>query len=314
MYKKPKLANGNSTSSELNWVQDRQDFKHKLLAYYQLTKPTVTMLVVVTVIPALFLVNQHLPSLRLLFSTLLGTGLCSASAAVFNQMIERGIDASMQRTQKRAIPSGIVSRNEAAFYALILLGLGFTLLYTQATPLSAYLALAGHLFYAVVYTMFLKRLTVQNIVIGGAAGAVGPLIGWAAVNGDLSWPAWTLFAIILLWTPPHFWALALKYKEDYAKAKIPMYPVVMGDEKTRRLMFIYTCTLVVPILCLFTQKVGGLVYFIPSVLLTLKFIWDAFKIYTSHSNEKVLPFFVYSCFYTLAVFLFLTLDAILQRI
>ncbi|MFK7872264.1 MAG: heme o synthase [Oligoflexales bacterium] len=286
----------------------------KIGPLFQMTKPTITLLVVVTTIPGLLLALEpgDFPTLTILWGALIGAGLTSASAAVFNQVVEMDVDSQMQRTCGRSIPSGVVSEKIGISFGLLLLVLGESLLYFTTTSLAAGVALAGHLFYVLIYTMILKKLTVQNIVIGGAAGAVGPLIGWAAITGELSWPAWAMFAIIFLWTPPHFWSLAIKYKDDYKQAGIPMYPVVHGEEKTRRLIFLYTLSLL-PVI-LFLAGYNGPLFFLGSMALTLIFIWKAWILLQSTSSAPLMPFFHYSCFYTFGVFGVLTLERLLVGI
>ena len=286
--------------------------KERVLDYINLTKPTITLLVAVTVIPSLLLAAGGLPNLFKSIVAIVGASLASASAAVFNQVVETDIDVQMHRTKRRSLASGRISRESAAVFGLILGIIGIGMLYAYASPIAALTALAGHLFYVLIYTLYLKKRTDQNIVIGGAAGSVGPLIGWAAITGSLSWPAWVLFAVIFLWTPPHFWALALKYKEDYAQAGIPMYPVIHGEHKTRLVMFLYTLTLIPCVASLFFFHQAGIAYFILSMGLTLKFAFDAYQLYSSASNERAMPFFHYSCLYVFGVFGALTLDCFIH--
>ncbi len=281
-------------------------------SYYQMTKPTISLLVVVTCVPTLFMASSTLPSVFLISATLFGTFLASASASIFNHLVDSDIDVQMKRTKLRPIPSGRVSSTKAAVLAIALGILSFLILFFFASPLAAWIALAANAFYVLGYTVVLKRRTVQNIVIGGAAGAVGPLIGWAAVQGSLAWPAWVLFAVIFLWTPPHFWALAIKYKDDYAKAGVPMLPAVKGLEVTRRQIFLYTLSLVPPIVALFVYNAAGWVYFSISLLLTLYFIWLAFVLYKSRENNRAMPLFYYSCFYLFGVFGALAIDKLLE--
>lgn len=280
--------------------------------YYLLTKPTITLLVVVTVIPSFLLASPERPNLLLLFWTLLGTTLTSASAAVFNQFFEESVDKSMERTKLRSLPSGKVPPLAACLFGASLGLLGLSCLYFECSPLAAYVALFAHLFYVAFYTLWLKKRTPQNIVIGGIAGAIGPLIGWAAVTESIGWPAWILFLIIVLWTPPHFWALALKYKEDYRKAKIPMYPIIYGDHKTRKAMMLYAFSLIPFVLSFYFMGEAGLLYLAIGTYFALKFAWDSLKIYKSGSNENVMTFFYFSCTYTFAIFLGLSLDHIFQ--
>lgn len=280
-------------------------------SFYQMMKPTISLLVVITVIPTLIMAAQGIPDLGLALWTLLGTFLASGSAGMFNHLVDSDIDGFMARTKSRPIPSGQVPRPFAFWLASILGLASFIMLYWGASPLAAWVAMAANAFYVLVYTLYLKRRTVQNIVIGGAAGAVGPLIGWAAVTGQIAWPAWVLFAVIFLWTPPHFWALAIKYKDDYARAKIPMLPSVKGVEVTRRQIFVYTLTLVPPICSLVIWGQAGWIYGVLSISLTLYFAWLAYKLFRSRNDERAMPLFLYSCFYLFGVFGALTFDRLI---
>ncbi|SME89442.1 heme o synthase [Pseudobacteriovorax antillogorgiicola] len=303
------------TSSNLNSMVSQNDASTPILAsirpIYQMMKPTISLLVVVTVVPTLIMANGSMPSLQLTLVTLLGTYLASGSAGIFNHLADSDIDGHMNRTRSRPLPTGKVSQRLAFFVATFLGIISFVMLYRWATPLAAWVALAANGFYVLVYTMYLKRRTVQNIVIGGAAGAVGPLIGWAAVQNTLAMPAWYLFAVIFLWTPPHFWALAIKYRDDYAKAKIPMMPSVRGVPETKKQIFYYTLSLLPPIFLLFWGGDAGWVYLSLSALLTGYFIWLAYKLLRSTGEAKAMPLFYYSCFYLFGIFGALTLDRVL---
>jgi protoheme IX farnesyltransferase len=285
--------------------------KHKLRDFFLLTKPTITLLVVVTVLPSLLLASPSMPTSLLMLWTLLGTMLLSSSAAVFNQVLEEGVDQNMERTRSRSLPSGRVSSSAAIAFGFSLGFLGTVILYFGSHPLAAWIAVLGHLFYALFYTLWLKKKTPQNIVIGGIAGAVGPLIGCAAVAGQVHWYAWVLFLIIILWTPPHFWALALKYKEDYERAKIPMYPNIYGDDRTRKAMMFYSISLIPFVLSFFFFNKAGYLYLCVGSFFAIKFAWDSYKIYRSKNNDKVMPFFYFSCTYTFAIFLALSLDRLI---
>jgi protoheme IX farnesyltransferase len=280
--------------------------------YYQMMKPTISLLVVITVIPSLIMASEGLPPLMVAVWTVLGTFLASGSAGMFNHLVDSDVDQTMERTQTRPIPTGQVSRPLAATMATVLGVISFIMLYWGATPLAAWVAIAANAFYVLVYTMYLKRRTVQNIVIGGAAGAVGPLIGWAAVTNELSWVAWALFLVIFLWTPPHFWALAIKYREDYAKAKIPMLPAIHGVAATRNQILIYTLTLLPVIASLVLGNAAGWIYGLVSGGLTLYFIWLAYRLWKSRQDEKAMPLFLYSCVYLFGVFGALTIDRLLH--
>ena len=277
-------------------------------SYFSMTKPTISLLVVVTVIPALFLTQNELPSLQLALVALLGTFFASGSAAVFNHLVDSDIDQHMKRTRARPIPAGKISTTKAAIFGVAMGLASFFLLYYFTTPLAAWLGVAGNFLYVVIYTMYLKRRTVQNIVIGGAAGCFGPLIGWAAMTGTIAWPAWVLFGIVFLWTPPHFWSLAIKYKDDYARANIPMLPTVKGLEVTRQQILFYSVLLIPCVLSLSVFGVAGWIYGIIAGALTFYFVWLAYRLYTSRENQRAMPLFYYSCFYLFGVFGALTAD------
>lgn len=280
----------------------------------QMTKPTIGLLVVITAIPSLLLAEKAMPSLKVILGCLAGTMLASMSAGVFNHLVDAGLDFKMARTKRRPLPSGNTNPTQAAITATALGAISFTLLVLTTTWTAAWIALAANAFYVLIYTKFLKPRTPQNIVWGGAAGCVGPLIGWASVTGGVAWPALVLFGIIFAWTPPHFWALALKYKGDYAQAGIPMYPVVYGDEKTRKAILGYTLTLVPLVISLFVFRAAGMVYLFPALAMTLYFVWLALRLYREHSNERAMGFFYYSCIYLFGVFGALALDSLITRL
>jgi heme o synthase len=271
--------------------------------YFQMTKPTITLLVVVTVFPGILLASPNgLPHMTLVLASLIGTWLASSSAAVFNHLVDADVDRNMVRTNRRPVASGRVHTRKAATFGAVLGVLSIVILYRWTTPVAAGLALAANAFYVLFYTMYLKRRTVQNIVIGGAAGAVGPLIGWASVDPSIGWPAWMLFLVICLWTPPHFWALAIKYKDDYAAAGIPMMPVVKGEAYTRRQMFWYTVAIVPVIASLTVFGAAGWIYFVGAMGFTLYFVWMAWKLMRAGDNMPSMPLFHYSCLYLFGVF------------
>lgn len=281
-------------------------------ALFSMTKPTISLLVVITAIPGLLLASPRLPGLTVMFACLAGTMLASMSAGVFNHLVDIGIDHQMNRTKRRPLPSGTATQAGATAFALVLGFLSFGMLWHWTTPMAAWISLAANIFYVLVYTKYLKPRTPQNIVLGGAAGCVGPLIGWAAASGTIGWPAWVLFGIIFMWTPPHFWALALKYKDDYAGAGIPMFPVVYGDEKTRLYILLYTIGLIPLVCALFIFRVAGLIYLVPAVAMTLYFAWLAARQYLEHNNSKSMSFFLYSCLYLFGIFGALSLDRLVQ--
>ncbi len=254
-------------------VRRNENFVQVVRSYYQLTKPRIIPLLLITTAASMWIAsNGEVDSFKL-FITLIGGTLAAASAQVLNCIYDRDIDYEMLRTRARPIPSGRVQSSHALIFALVLAVISFSLFLFYINLLSGLLAMSGIAFYMLVYTHFLKRNTPQNIVIGGAAGSIPPLVGWAAVTGDLTWAPWILFAIIFLWTPPHFWALALMIKDDYAQVNVPMMPVIEGEESTVRQIWWYTL-LVIPCTFLLVYPVGvsGWLYGVIAMLLGAMFI------------------------------------------
>jgi protoheme IX farnesyltransferase len=281
--------------------------------YFSLTKPTITLLVVVTVLPGILLASSgSLPKMTLIICSLIGTWLASSSAAVFNHLVDADIDRNMLRTKRRPVASGRVHNLNAMIFGTTLGVASFLVLSMGASLLAAGLAVIANAFYVLFYTMYLKRRTVQNIVIGGAAGAVGPLIGWASVEPTIGWPAIILFLIIFLWTPPHFWALAIKYKDDYAAAGIPMMPVVKGDQETRRQILLYTLSLLPVVASLTVLGDAGWVYLVGAMAFTIYFAWMAWKLFKTADNKLAMPLFHYSCLYLFGVFGALIIDRLIS--
>lgn len=281
-----------------------------LLELFQMLKPRVALLVLMTVLPGLFLGTEGIPSYSVMLGALLGTFLASGSASIFNQLIEADSDARMSRTRERPLPTDRIPSSLALSFAIILAIASMVVFVSLTTWLAAAIALIANAFYVLVYTMVLKRTTPQNIVIGGAAGAVGPLIGAAAATDSLGPAAWLLFALIFFWTPAHFWALALNLKEDYARAGIPMLPVVKGDEYTRKSILFYSLTLFPIIFGL--QWVGAISFVTLFLCLWLSgvFAWRAWKLYQSHANIGSMQLFYFSCIYLLIVYVAVAIDRI----
>jgi len=275
-------------------------------AYWQLTKPTIVLLIVVTSIPSVLMAFAGNFELGVFVGALLGTVLAAASASVLNHVFEAHLDRRMTRTRQRPLAARRVSRGRAVLFALSLGLAALAVLAWGTTVLAALLALSGIAFYALFYTLVLKPTTPQNIVIGGAAGAVGPLIGWAAVTGNLSWSAWLLFLVIFLWTPPHFWALAIHYCEDYRRASVPMYPVVHGVRKTQNLIVIYVIALLPVLVGLYAVSECSPLFFIASLALTLWFLVQAVLLRVGRGSEMAL--FRFSCYYILLLFGGLAID------
>jgi heme o synthase len=245
--------------------------------YFELSKPRIIVLLLITTLAAMIMAARGIPSLTLVFWTLLAGALAAGSAGAFNCAYDADIDKLMKRTVDRPIPAGRISVRAAIVYASIIGAISFSIFFFLVNPLAAYLSLAGNVYYVLIYTMWLKRTTPLNIVIGGAAGAVPPLVGWAAVTHSMGAPALGLFALIFLWTPPHFWSLALAVETDYEKAKIPMFPNVYGDERTKREIIYYSIILVVASLALYPLHVMGALYFGAAAVLGGIFLLEAFR-------------------------------------
>ena len=246
--------------------------------YVALTKPPIVVLLLITALGGMFLAAQGVPPLSVAILLLLGGGSAAAGASSINHYLDRDVDSMMLRTNRRPIPGRRVSPNSALVFGILLNVFAFALLASTVNLLSALITLGGTLFYVLVYTLWLKRMTPQNIVIGGAAGAVPPLAGWAAVTGGVELPALYLFGIIFFWTPPHFWALSLLMKDDYARAGIPMMPVVYGETETRRNIFLYTIILVALTLLPFTVQQVGWIYFSSAAALGIVFLYYAWRL------------------------------------
>jgi protoheme IX farnesyltransferase len=282
-----------------------------LKAYYQLTKPAIVMLVVLTGLPAILIASGGHASAFLIVTALAGTALAAGSAAVFNQYFERERDKVMARTAKRPLPSGIIAPNSALAFGVALGVLAMVVLLAYTTWMAAAIAMGGLLFYGFFYTLILKPNSPQNIVVGGAAGATAPLICWAAVDGTVGLPAWIMFSIIFFWTPPHFWALAIFRLEDYVKANVPMFPVVYGVPATARWIVIYTLMMVPLTVVLVPLGAAGPIYLVAAMVLGLIFMALAGKVLVTESKKDATKLFAYSIVYTLALFTALTVDAAL---
>lgn len=256
--------------------------RRAIVDYYGLTKPGVMSLLLFTTFTAMMIAAGGMPSWSLALLTLLGGALASASSAAINMYFDRDIDALMKRTKLRPIPSGRVSPRAALVFGIVLGVLAFVELVLTVNLLAALLSLAGILYYVFIYTVWLKRSTPQNIVIGGAAGSVPPLVGWAAVTGHVGLTALLLFAIIFVWTPPHFWALALLKTEEYKRVGVPMLPAIYGEAATKRQMLVYTVVLAALTLVLVPLHLMGVVYLASAILLDAAFF--AFAVWVARSG------------------------------
>lgn len=281
--------------------------------YVALTKPRVISLLLFTTLAAMFMAAGGWPGGGLLFWVALGGYMAAGAANAINMVIDRDIDGRMQRTARRPTVTRSISSAHALWFAFALAGGSFVILWAAANLLAALLALAGLVFYVVIYTLGLKRRTWQNIVIGGAAGAFPPLVGWSAVTGDLSPLAWYLFAIIFVWTPVHFWALALLLKDDYAEAGVPMLPVVLGERVTVAQIGLYAIgTVIVSLLPFVTREVHG-VYLVAAVVLNLALLARAFHLYRMPDRPRASSLFHYSMLYLALLFLVMAIDRALHR-
>lgn len=280
-------------------------------AYVGLTKPRIIELLLVTTVPAMIVAQRGLPNLRLVLATLAGGALAAGSANTINSWFERDIDGIMRRTAGRPLVRHAVEPRNALAFGLLLGVMSVVWLAALVNPLSAALALAANLFYIFVYTMGLKRRTAQNIVIGGAAGCVPVLVGWAAVTGRVELPAWALFAIVFAWTPPHFWALALRYREDYARAGVPMLPVVRGVHETARLILLYSILLVAVSLLFGPIGRMGVLYLAAAVVLGCMFIAYAVRLLRAPGEQPAMRLFRFSITYLGLLFTAMAVDAIL---
>jgi protoheme IX farnesyltransferase len=276
--------------------------------FYQLTKPRVVSLIVFTAVIGMFLATPGMVPPQVLLAATLGIALTAGAAAAVNCLVEQKVDALMTRTRMRPLPSGRLTSLQTLIFAGTVGGIGLAILYHWVNALTMWLTLATFVGYAIVYTIILKPMTPQNIVIGGASGAMPPVLGWAAVTGDISADALLLFLIIFAWTPPHFWALALYRRDEYARAGIPMLPVTHGDKFTRLHVLLYTIILFACSLAPFATRMSGLVYLLSAVALGAVFLYYAVKIYVDYSDRLARSTFRYSIFYLTALFAALLID------
>jgi protoheme IX farnesyltransferase len=282
--------------------------------YYALTKPKVVYLIVFTALVGMLLATRTgMPPWNVLLFGTLGIGLAAASGAAINQIVDEHIDGIMARTENRPLPKGEVDRNAALTFALSLAVISMIMLTLFVNLLTALLTLISLVGYAVIYTMYLKRMGPQNIVWGGAAGATPPVLGWTAVSGEIHTEALLLFLVIFVWTPPHFWALAIKRRAEYAKAGIPMLPVTHGVLFTKQQILMYTIMLVSVTLLPFVINMSGLIYLSGAVALGVGFLWFSLRLYRAkESDQAAIQTFAYSIIYLSLLFGFLLLDHYLR--
>lgn len=289
-----------------------QNFLEVIQSYYQLTKPRIIPLLLITTAGSMWIAAKGQVDPLLLLSTLAGGTFAAGAAQTLNCIYDRDIDYTMERTRHRPLPSSRVQPRDALIFAIALAFLSFTLLTVFANLLSALLAMSGIVFYMGIYTHLLKRHTAQNIVIGGAAGAIPALVGWAAVTGTLSWAAWVIFAIVFLWTPPHFWALALMIREDYAKVGVPMLPVVAGNVTTTRQIWLYTLIMIpATFLLVYPLHVSGVIYAGIALVLGSIFVKKAWALLQNPDDKQIArSLFLYSILYMMLLCAGMVVDSL----
>ena len=287
------------------------DIRQRMRDFLTLTKPIVVLLLLVTTYAGMVVGGKAWPSFSLTFWTLVGGFMAAGGSSAINQYIDRDLDKNMQRTQKRPLAAGRMTPAEGLAFGLALSVLSFYIYAAFVNLLAAFLSLAGIIYYVVLYSILLKKATVQNIVIGGGAGAIPPLVGWAAATGSLNIPALFLFAIVFMWTPPHFWALAIVRRKDYARAGVPMMPVVRGEKETRWQIFIYTLELVAITLLMPVFKFTGTIYLVSAVALGLWLIYTAWQVWKREGNKIAWKMYRYSSMYLAFIFLALIIDAVI---
>jgi protoheme IX farnesyltransferase len=296
-------GDGLVTFPPIDWRQRSKDF-------LALTKPVIVLLLLVTTFAGMVAGARAFPPFWLIFWTLLGGAMAAGGSGALNQYIDRDIDKQMQRTAKRPIAAARMTPAEGLAFGLAMCILSFYLLAGFVNLLAALLSLAGIVYYVFLYSVLLKKATVQNIVIGGGAGAIPPLVGWAAVTGRLDAPALFMFAIIFLWTPPHFWALALVREKDYARAGVPMLPVVRGEKETRKQVLIYTVELVALTLLMPVFHLAGSVYLVSALVLGAGLLYAAWRVYRLEGNKVAWQMYRWSSMYLMFIFLALVVDAL----
>jgi protoheme IX farnesyltransferase len=281
--------------------------------FVALTKPRIIELLLITTVPTMVLAESGWPATWLVLVTLVGGTLAAGGANAINMVVDRDIDKLMPRTQGRPLVTGLVQPREALVFAVGLEVLAFAVLWAFANFLSAVLALSATLFYVFIYTLWLKRTSTQNIVIGGAAGAVPVLVGWAAVQNNVTWTPVVLFVVMFLWTPPHFWALAIRYADDYRAAAVPMLPAVATLEVTVRKMVLYTAAMVASTLVLWPVAELGLLYGISAVVLGALFLWGTIDLGRNPTPQRSMRVFGYSITYVTLLFAAMTIDVFVRH-
>ena len=279
-----------------------------LKSYYQLCKPNVVYMMLICAFVGMLLAEETVSSFGYLFIALTGIALCAASAAAINQVIDRNTDASMTRTDQRPLPKGELSVIHASSFALVIGVTGSLILYFFVNKLTMILTIASLIGYAFIYTVYLKRATPQNIVIGGLAGAAPPLLGWSSITNTVDPYALLLVLIIFVWTPPHFWALAIYRKDEYARESIPMLPVTHGVLFTKLQIVLYTIILFIVSLLPYVVLMSGLIYLYSALILSSMYLYSTIKLYYSSNNEDAMKSFQFSIYYIFLIFLALLVD------
>ncbi|MEW5942155.1 MAG: heme o synthase [Chloroflexota bacterium] len=289
----------------------RVGFVQRFKDFLTLTKPIVVLLLLATTFASLLAGLRGWPSFSLAFFTLLGGALAAGGSSALNQFIDRDLDKNMQRTEKRPLAAGRMFPAEGLAFSLALCLLSYYILACYVNVTAALLSLAGIFYYAVIYSIWLKKATTQNIVIGGGAGAIPPMVGWAAATGRIDLVSIILFAIVFFWTPPHFWALAIVRQQDYARAGVPMLPVVRGEQETRKQIWIYTWVLVAVTLLLPIFNLAGTIYLVSAMVLGLWLIYGAWRVWKQEGNKVAWQMYRWTSMYLLFLFIAFTADAMM---
>lgn len=292
-------------------IHVRLDWRQRTKDFFALSKPLIVGLLLITTYGGLVIGAKAFPSFSLTLWTLLGGALAAGGSSALNQYIDRELDRNMQRTAKRPLADGRLTAAEGLAFGLGLSLISYYILACFVNGLAALLSLAGIIYYVILYSLWLKKATVQNIVIGGGAGAIPPMVGYAAATGNLDWTAWILFAIIFMWTPPHFWALAIVRMKDYERAGVPMMPVVRGELETRRQILVYTIELVIVTLLLPILDLAGNIYLISSLVLGGALIYAAWAVWKQGGNKVAWRMYKWSSSYLVFIFLAIMIDAVL---
>lgn len=289
--------------------------RSRFLSFVALTKPRIVELLLITTVPTMIVAAQGWPRVELMVATVVGGALAAGGANAYNMYIDRDIDAVMNRTKNRPLVTGDVLPNEALIFASVLEAAAFAWLWYTVNLLSAVLAVSACAFYVFIYTMWLKRTSTQNIVIGGAAGAVPVLVGWSSVTNTVGWEAVVLFAIIFFWTPPHFWALAIKYEKDYSAASVPMMPVVEGHKKTALQMLVYSLIVWALTLVFWHMANMGWIYFVAAMIVGAYFSFGAMRLFLeadpTKQQKQAIAYFTFSITHLSVIFCVMAIDQLI---